>query len=100
MPFLLRCVFILLCEILAARRALPITSATSFSTRPDGRFTVVKQESRQRYRIAQTSTRALLPELFAEPPAGSLGTPGQLASRAALATIALAAGAAAMLLRI
>ena len=61
---------------------------------------MVKQESRQRYRITQTNTRALLPELFPEPPGPSSATPGRVALRAALSLIALVAGAVVMLLRI
>ena len=65
---------------------------------------MVKQESRQRYRIAQTNTRALLPQLFPqppeEPPERSAVTPGRVASRGAFPLIALVAGAVLMVLRI
>ena len=87
-------------QILAALAVIPITSATTSHTGPDWRLTVVKQESRQRYRITQTNTRALLPELFPEPPGPSSATPGRVALRAALSLIALVAGAVVMLLRI
>ena len=79
---------------------VPITSATSSPTSLDWRFTVVKQESRQRYRITQTNTRALLPELFPEPPERSAVTPGRALSRAASVLIALVAGAVVLLLRV
>ena len=61
---------------------------------------MVKQESPQRYRITQKNTRALLPELFPEPPPSPAATPGLVALRAALSLLALVAGAAVMLLRI
>jgi hypothetical protein len=81
-----------------------IPSATSSPTWLDWRLTVVKQESRQRYRIDQTNSRALLPELFPEPPEEpperSAVNPWRVASRVALSLIALVAGAVVMLLRI
>jgi hypothetical protein len=81
-----------------------IPSATSSPTWLDWRLTVVKQESRQRYRIAQTNSRALLPELFPEPPEEpperSAVNPWRVASRVALSLIALVAGTVVMLLRI
>jgi hypothetical protein len=83
---------------------VPIPSATTSPTWLDWRLTVVKQESRQRYWIAQTNTRGLLPELFPappeEPPERSAVTPGRVASRGAFCLIALVAGAVVMLLRI
>src|ERR1700722_2088278 len=86
--------------MLASLTALPITSAATSLTWPDWRLTVVKQESRQRYRITQTNTRALLPELFPEPPEPSAATTGRVARRAALSLFALVLGTVVMLLRI
>jgi hypothetical protein len=63
-------------------------------------LTVVKQESRQRYRISPTNTRAILPELFPPPPERPVGTPRRFAVHATLSVLALAVGTAAMLLRI
>jgi hypothetical protein len=85
---------------LADHMAVPITSAISYPTSLDWRLTVVKQGSRRRYRITQANTRALLPELFPEPPERSTVTPGRVASRGALSLTALVAGAVVMLLRI
>jgi hypothetical protein len=66
----------------------------------DWRLTVVKQESRQRYRITQKNTRALLPELFPEPPERSAAPAWRVAIRCVLSVIALVAGVLVMLLRI
>ncbi len=86
--------------MLAVLTAVPITSATTSPTWLDWRLTVVKQESRQRYRITRANTRSLWPELFPEPPEPSAAAPGRVARRGALSLIALAAGAVVMLLRI
>jgi len=90
----------LLPQILASLTVLPITSATSSLTWPDWRLTVVKQESRQRYRITPTNTRAILPELFPPPPQHVAATTARRAGRIALSVLALAVGAVTMLLRI
>jgi hypothetical protein len=86
--------------MLAVLTVVPITSATSSPTWPDWRLTVVKQESRQRYRISPTSTRAILPELFPPSPERAAATPGRFAARVTVSVIALAAGAVAMLVRV
>jgi hypothetical protein len=98
--FLLPVIRILMSQILAAVATVPITSATSSLTRLDWRLTVVKQESRQRYRITQANTRALLPELFPESPQRSPAAPWRIAARAVLSVLALVVGAVVMLLRI
>jgi hypothetical protein len=60
---------------------------------------VVKQESRQRYRMTQKNTRLLLPELFPEPPQRS-AAPGRAVSRGVFSVIALVTGGILLLLRI
>ena len=86
--------------MIAAYMALPIPSQPSPLSSRNWRFNVVKQALRQQYQAAQPSAGALLPELFPEPPQRQPASPGQLAFRAFLSVIALAAGAVVLLLRI
>jgi hypothetical protein len=61
---------------------------------------MVKQALRQRYQAAQPNTRALLPELFPEPPQRPPTVPALVVRRVGLSVIALFGGAILLLLRI
>jgi len=79
---------------------MQITSALSSLTSPDWRFTVVKQESRLRYKSADPNIKALLPELFPPPLDRAAAGRARVAMRVGLSVTALVAGCVTLLIRI
>ena len=84
----------------AAYIALSIPSQPSSIPARNWRFNVVKQALRQRYQATQPNAGTVWGQLFPEPPLRPPSPAGRRAARAAVSLIAVAAGAAALLLRI